>query len=621
MPTIKYLDNNGLARVKTNIDTKLATKQDVIQYSTMPNASNDNLGKIVQYIGTTNSTYTNGYFYQCVSDGQSTPTYSWTNINVQESGGGSSIPQLTFSISKAYSNNDIKLTFSNDSKSIIKSYLKDYVENSTDVPVFLIKSSNNYNPSSYNETYYTGYMRFGYRQYSTNNFKFYIHIDGVAPTGYSSSNKIVHIDTVTNIVYDNPNDTFTFSDVYTWLYKTGTAYDIQTIYSTEEPFYKSLAFLTVNNTKEYTPTSNYNPATKKYVDDSIASIPTSEIPQQDTAPSNPSEDDLWIDTSENIFKRYDGTNWENIGGGIAETLPVGTILPFADDTIPSGYLLCDGSAISRTTYATLFSIIGTTYGVGDGSTTFNLPNLKGKVPVGLDSSDSDFDTLGETGGEKTHTLSVSELPSHNHGTTYSYANVSGTGPKGSETKISTGSTYYFNYRNSTDNRGDGQAHNNLQPYTVINYIIKASQTTPAPNANIVDGYSTSTTDSYSCSYANSNFNHTIGTVLYSDSTGDNSSITLSDNPLNYDYIEIDFKTNDDTHHRRKFPNPYGAFELYTVRCSGTGNQNVYIKGSVWTITGNVLTSTNHQEATLKNGSSTTINGNNYIWVTKVIGYN
>lgn len=94
--------------------------------------------------------------------------------------------------------------------------------------------------------------------------------------------------------------------------------------------------------------------------------------------------------------------------------PAGTINMFAGTTAPAGFLVCDGSAISRSTYAALFAVIGTTYGSGDGTTTFNLPNLKGKVPVGQDSADTQFDVLGETGGAKTHTLSAAEMPSHAH---------------------------------------------------------------------------------------------------------------------------------------------------------------------------------------------------------------
>lgn len=66
----------------------------------------------------------------------------------------------------------------------------------------------------------------------------------------------------------------------------------------------------------------------------------------------------------------------------------GMISPYAGASAPAGFLLCDGSAVSRTTYAALFSIISTTYGVGDGSTTFNLPNLQGRIPVGKENATS-----------------------------------------------------------------------------------------------------------------------------------------------------------------------------------------------------------------------------------------
>ena len=94
--------------------------------------------------------------------------------------------------------------------------------------------------------------------------------------------------------------------------------------------------------------------------------------------------------------------------------PVGSVSTYAGIQAPTGYILCDGSAISRTVYHALFQVIGTTYGSGDGSTTFNVPNLKGKFVVGFDSAQTEFDNLSETGGAKTHTLTIAEMPSHNH---------------------------------------------------------------------------------------------------------------------------------------------------------------------------------------------------------------
>lgn len=164
------------------------------------------------------------------------------------------------------------------------------------------------------------------------------------------------------------------------------------------------------------------------------------------------------------------------GGGTTGSVDTGIILPFAgsDSSIPSGYLLCDGSAVSRTDYADLFAVIGTNYGTGDGSTTFNLPSLKGRIVVGLDSDDTDFDSIGATGGEKQHTLTVDEIPSHNH-TAGKYDNL-GIGnlqaASGSNMNALVAMGSSATTRITTNATGGGQAHNVLQPYIVMNYIIK-----------------------------------------------------------------------------------------------------------------------------------------------------
>jgi hypothetical protein len=88
---------------------------------------------------------------------------------------------------------------------------------------------------------------------------------------------------------------------------------------------------------------------------------------------------------------------------VRSILPPGVIVPYGAASAPGGWLLCDGSAVSRTTFAALFAIFGTTFGVGDGSTTFNLPDLRGRVAVGQKATGA-FTTLGGTGGEETHVL-------------------------------------------------------------------------------------------------------------------------------------------------------------------------------------------------------------------------
>jgi microcystin-dependent protein len=123
----------------------------------------------------------------------------------------------------------------------------------------------------------------------------------------------------------------------------------------------------------------------------------------------------------------------------------------------------------------LFTRIGTTYGVGDNSTTFNLPNLKGRVPVGLDSTQTEFDALGETGGAKTHTLTSAEIPSHNHNVrtadnlyTVSADGSTAAGGAGGDYRRNAGSTDIL----TTAVTGGGGAHNNLQPYIALNYLIR-----------------------------------------------------------------------------------------------------------------------------------------------------
>lgn len=91
-------------------------------------------------------------------------------------------------------------------------------------------------------------------------------------------------------------------------------------------------------------------------------------------------------------------------------MEVGSIIISTSSVIPTGYLVCDGSAVDRSQYADLFVVIGTTYGPGDGLSTFNLPNLSGKVAVGPTSGL----VLGSTGGEATHVLQSSEIVAHTH---------------------------------------------------------------------------------------------------------------------------------------------------------------------------------------------------------------
>lgn len=168
----------------------------------------------------------------------------------------------------------------------------------------------------------------------------------------------------------------------------------------------------------------------------------------------------------------DGTGFSTVGGS---SFPAGIMAPFAGTSAPSGWLLCYGQTVSRTNYAALFLAIGTTYGAGDGSTTFGLPDIRGRVIAGKDNmggtaasrltSPVAGSTLGASGGSQSHTLSATEMPAHTHGIN---ATVSYDGFAPRALTITNG----FPTPTNTASAGSGAAHNNVQPTFISNYIIK-----------------------------------------------------------------------------------------------------------------------------------------------------
>lgn len=169
---------------------------------------------------------------------------------------------------------------------------------------------------------------------------------------------------------------------------------------------------------------------------------------------------------------------------IAATPPATLTFYAGDVTIggpPTGWLLCDGSAVSRTTYAPLFAIIGTTYGVGNGTTTFNVPDFRGRVPMGLDNMGGSSanvvtlpaaDSLNGTMGFEVHTLLLAELPSHTH--TYTDQYVAGTTGGAFVGPSTTNSTSTLDQQTGrvTGSTGSNTPHNNMQPSLALNVLIK-----------------------------------------------------------------------------------------------------------------------------------------------------
>jgi microcystin-dependent protein len=178
---------------------------------------------------------------------------------------------------------------------------------------------------------------------------------------------------------------------------------------------------------------------------------------------------------------------------VSVLMPTASLMPYAGTSAPTGYFLCDGSAKSRTTHSALFGVIGTTYGAGDGSTTFNIPDLRGRVIAGLDSDSGGFadrlttasaaningrvlganngnpgDTDRGTNGSQEHLLTEAQMPAHTH--TYS---ESSNGPAASG--VGGGfspATAVGRQEANSGSTGGGSAHNNVQPTIILNYIIK-----------------------------------------------------------------------------------------------------------------------------------------------------
>lgn len=161
----------------------------------------------------------------------------------------------------------------------------------------------------------------------------------------------------------------------------------------------------------------------------------------------------------------------------------GVIQMFAGTSPPAGWLVCDGSAVSRADYALLFAAIGTAWGAGDGSTTFNLPDMRGRFPVGFGPNSANNNTywgstpastvnnaLGERGGEAWHTLTTDQIPAHHH----SMGNLWSSGSGSSAAYMTTGSRGLMTRQ--TADTGGGSRHNNMPPYATVNFIICTGKT-------------------------------------------------------------------------------------------------------------------------------------------------
>ena len=191
------------------------------------------------------------------------------------------------------------------------------------------------------------------------------------------------------------------------------------------------------------------------------------------------------------MSNYEATKYNFDGSDLTgiEGIPTATIVPWSSASVPTGFLECNGAAVSRSTYAALFAIVSTTYGAGDGASTFNVPNLGDNVPVGK----SNNKALASTGGANTvastgniggttanATLSTAQLSSHDHQVptrsgpgTPNYADGIGSGfhsGGGTGVTLQTGSGSGHQHNMSATFTGGSTSV--LQPYLTVIYIIK-----------------------------------------------------------------------------------------------------------------------------------------------------
>ena len=211
---------------------------------------------------------------------------------------------------------------------------------------------------------------------------------------------------------------------------------------------------------------------------------------------------LVLGTPYQVIYIHASTEFILIGDANTYNLPIGGVLPYVGLTAPnSNFVLCYGQEISRTTYAALFALTSTTFGVGNGSTTFNVPDLRGRVVAGQDdmggssanrltglSGGVDGDVFGAAGGAETHTLTTAQLAAHTHdspaltdpGHTHTYAGAQvfngGTGGAGGvnagSNQTSGSSTTGITLAATTGSTGSDAAHNNVQPTIILNYILR-----------------------------------------------------------------------------------------------------------------------------------------------------
>lgn len=176
------------------------------------------------------------------------------------------------------------------------------------------------------------------------------------------------------------------------------------------------------------------------------------------------------------FHTYLNTAMATVSHALDDLIPVGVILPFAGTVAPSGWALCHGGTLPKADYPELFAMVEYSYG-GEGD-VFGVPDMRTRVPVGYDVRNPPFNTLGAKGGAKEVALTVRQLPVHSHMQHVTHKHEGGASGGSRRDHITDASREGFQSYKAysqgvqTGRTGANEPHNNLQPYIVVEYIIK-----------------------------------------------------------------------------------------------------------------------------------------------------
>lgn len=358
--SLKYVGETALqeniVKTKEHVESVRATldaaKQDKIELTTMPQASEDNLGLVVIYTGSTTSTYTHGYMYECVSDGETPATYSWEQLTSDVK-----IDNTTI-IKDAYTGELSAALATTHSLGIVKGGTGTMIGDHGEVNVYqrLQEDYVSDPQSSVSVPYYDS--RFRLNKEDNGNYKkggiYELQINAVTPVGT-----------------ENPSEEGWYE--YAGTYGDDSEYELteDTTVDSEKTYYTIAWELVSANSQEFN-TDDFE------IENDVVSL---DVTQRSFTGTQAEWDALTTTekakyTLVNIIDSYDT---ENI---LYADMPIGTIVPFGGAGAPTMFLLCDGSEVAKATYPELYEVIGDVFGTASDATLFRLPDLRECVPVG-----------------------------------------------------------------------------------------------------------------------------------------------------------------------------------------------------------------------------------------------